>query len=77
MKALVLSGGSIKGAFAGALIVGLTDTLGGIFLPELVKLFMDPSAATAIGASLSSMAIYLLMAAVLIWRPTGLFGVRA
>jgi hypothetical protein len=26
--------------------VGLTDTLGGIFLPEFFKLFMDPSSAT-------------------------------
>ena len=75
---IVIGGiGSIKGAFVGALIVGLTDTLGGIFLPELFKLFMEPASATQIGASLSSMAIYLLMAAVLIWRPTGLFGVRA
>ncbi|AHM02792.1 High-affinity branched-chain amino acid transport system permease protein LivH [Roseibacterium elongatum DSM 19469] len=74
---IVIGGiGSIKGAFVGALIVGLTDTLGGIFLPELFKLFMEPSSATSIGASLSSMAIYLLMAAVLIWRPTGLYGMR-
>ncbi|MBF9060250.1 branched-chain amino acid ABC transporter permease [Rhodobacterales bacterium HKCCSP123] len=75
---IVIGGiGSIKGAFVGALIVGLTDTLGGIFLPEFFKLFMEPASATQIGASLSSMAIYLLMAAVLIWRPTGLYGVRA
>jgi branched-chain amino acid transport system permease protein len=75
---IVIGGiGSIKGAFVGALIVGLTDTLGGIFLPELFKLVMEPAAATQVGASLSSMAIYLLMAAVLIWKPTGLYGARA
>jgi branched-chain amino acid transport system permease protein len=75
---IVIGGiGSIKGAFVGALIVGLTDTLGGIFLPELFKLVMDPSRATSLGAALSSMAIYVLMAVVLIWRPTGLFGARA
>jgi branched-chain amino acid transport system permease protein len=74
---IVIGGiGSIKGAFVGALIVGLTDTLGGIFLPELFKLVMEPAAATQVGASLSSMAIYLLMAAVLIWKPTGLYGAR-
>jgi branched-chain amino acid transport system permease protein len=74
---IVIGGiGSIKGAFVGALIVGLTDTLGGIFLPELFKLVMDPAAATQVGAALGSMAIYLLMAAVLIWKPTGLYGVR-
>jgi branched-chain amino acid transport system permease protein len=38
---------------------------------------MDPSAATQSGAALASMAIYILMAAVLIWRPTGLYGARA
>jgi len=75
---IVIGGiGSIRGAFVGALLVGLTDTLGGIFLPEVFKLFMDPAAATAIGSSLASMAIYILMSLVLIWRPTGLFGARA
>ncbi|MGB1034308.1 MAG: branched-chain amino acid ABC transporter permease, partial [Primorskyibacter sp.] len=59
-----------------ALLVGLTNTLGGIFLPELFKLVMEPAAATTVGASLASMAIYILMSAVLIWRPTGLFGAR-
>jgi branched-chain amino acid transport system permease protein len=37
---IVIGGiGSIKGALIGAILVGLTDTLGGIFLPELMKLF--------------------------------------
>lgn len=75
---IVIGGiGSIKGALIGALLVGLTETLGSVFLPELFKLFMAPAAATQTGASLSSMAIYILMAMVLIWRPTGLFGARA
>jgi len=75
---IVIGGiGSIKGALIGAILVGLTDTLGGIFLPELFKLVTDPATATSAGASLASMAIYILMAAVLIWRPTGLFGARA
>ncbi|GGB09184.1 branched-chain amino acid ABC transporter permease [Allosediminivita pacifica] len=75
---IVIGGiGSIRGALVGALLVGLTDTLGGIFLPELFKLFLDPATATAVGASLASMAIYILMGAVLIWRPTGLFGAPA
>ncbi|KMW59104.1 High-affinity branched-chain amino acid transport system permease protein LivH [Candidatus Rhodobacter oscarellae] len=75
---IVIGGiGSIRGALVGAILVGLTDTLGGVFLPELFKLFMEPSAATSVGSSLASMAIYILMAVVLIWRPTGLFGARA
>lgn len=74
---IVIGGiGSIKGAFIGALLVGLTDTLGGVFLPELFKLFMAPDTATQTGSALASMAIYILMSLVLIWRPSGLFGVR-
>ena len=75
---IVIGGiGSIKGALVGALLVGLTDTLGGIFLPELFKLFTDASTATSAGSALASMSIYILMGAILIWRPTGLFGARA
>ncbi|MFZ5962388.1 branched-chain amino acid ABC transporter permease [Thalassococcus sp. BH17M4-6] len=75
---IVIGGiGSIKGAFIGALLVGLTDTLGGIFLPELFKLFMEAGAATQTGSALASMAVYILMSGVLIWRPAGLFGARA
>ena len=74
---IVIGGiGSIKGALIGALLVGLTDKLGGIFLPELLKLVMEPSIATSVGSSLSSMAIYILMGAILVWRPTGLFGAK-
>ncbi len=72
---IVIGGiGSIKGALIGALLVGLTDTLGGLLLPEFFKLFMDTSAATSTGSALASMLIYILMAIVLVWRPRGLFG---
>jgi branched-chain amino acid transport system permease protein len=72
---IVIGGiGSIKGAFVGALLVGLTDTLGGLFLPPVFALFMENSAAAAAGSALASMSIYLLMALVLIIRPSGLFG---
>jgi len=71
---IVIGGiGSTRGALVGALLVGLVDTLGRAFLPSLLKLFIAPAAADGIGASLASMAIYILMAAVLIWRPRGLF----
>ena len=68
--------GSIKGALIGALLVGLTDTLGRSFLPGIFKLFMEPSSATSIGSALGTMLIYVLMAVVLILRPTGLYGAR-
>ena len=75
---IVIGGiGSIKGALVGAILVGLTDTLGKLLLPGLFALFMPASSAATVGSALASMAIYILMAAVLIWRPTGLFGVRA
>ena len=66
--------GSISGAFVGAILVGLTDTLGRTMLPVFFGLFLEPSAATSLGASLSSMSIYLLMIGVLLFRPKGLFG---
>ncbi|WP_297771929.1 branched-chain amino acid ABC transporter permease [uncultured Roseovarius sp.] len=72
---IVIGGiGSIKGAFVGALLVGLTDTLGRALLPTAFATFMEPAAASSVGASLASMAIYILMAGVLIFRPRGLFG---
>ena len=72
---IVIGGiGSIKGAFVGAILVGMTDTLGRQLLPMFFGLFMEPAAATSTGASLASMAIYLLMAGVLLFRPKGLFG---
>ncbi len=72
---IVIGGiGSIKGAFVGALAVGLTDTLGRVLLPQALALLMDPVSASTVGAALASMSIYVLMAAVLVWRPGGLFG---
>ncbi|GLT11171.1 branched-chain amino acid ABC transporter permease [Sulfitobacter porphyrae] len=72
---IVIGGiGSIKGALAGAILVGLTDTLGRTLLPVLFASFMDPSAATTVGSALASMLIYILMAGVLLFKPTGLFG---
>jgi len=66
--------GSIKGALIGGLLVGLTDTLGGVLLPLAFGTFMDAASATSVGSALASMAIYILMAVVLIFKPTGLFG---
>lgn len=71
---IVIGGiGSIRGAFAGALLVGIADTLGRAFLPGLLKMMLPPAEADGIAAGLASMAIYILMAAILIWRPAGLF----
>jgi branched-chain amino acid transport system permease protein len=70
---IVIGGiGSIRGALVGALLVGMVDTLGRAFLPGLLRLFLSPAAADGVGASIASMSIYILMAAVLVWRPRGL-----
>ena len=72
---IVIGGiGSVKGALVGAVLVGVTDTVGRFLLPQAFGVFMDPSSATAVGSSLASMLIYVLMALVLYLRPGGLFG---
>jgi branched-chain amino acid transport system permease protein len=65
--------GSIRGAFFGALIVGVVDTIGRVYLPILLSQFMDRDIADAAGSALASMLIYLFMAVVLAVRPKGLF----
>jgi branched-chain amino acid transport system permease protein len=70
---IVIGGiGSIRGAFVGALLVGMVDTLGRAFLPSLFRIFLSPAYADGVAGPLASMSIYILMAAVLIWRPQGL-----
>ncbi len=65
--------GSIRGAFVAAILVGLIDTVGRAFLPDVLKLFLSNSAASTAGPALSSMLIYLVMAVILVLRPEGLF----
>ena len=48
--------GSVWGALAAALVVGLADTFGKVLLPDF-----------------SGMVVYVVMAAVLLWRPEGIF----
>jgi branched-chain amino acid transport system permease protein len=74
---IVIGGiGSIRGAFLAALMVGLIDTLGRAFGPEMLRLALAPAAANQTGRALAPMLIYILMAAVLFERPSGLFPVR-
>ncbi|ETW11883.1 inner-membrane translocator [Roseivivax marinus] len=68
--------GSIKGAFLGALLVAIVDTLGGVFGPILLRSVLDPSAAGQAGRMLAPMLVYILMAAILCAKPAGLFGGR-
>jgi branched-chain amino acid transport system permease protein len=68
--------GSVRGAFYGALIVGIIDTIGRTFLPTILRELFERSVAQAVGPAASSMLIYLLMAVVLAVRPAGLFPVK-
>jgi branched-chain amino acid transport system permease protein len=71
---IVIGGiGSIRGAFLAALVIGLVDTLGRSFSVDILRLIIGPSPARTVGPAIASMLIYLLMAGVLYFRPSGLF----
>lgn len=75
---IVIGGiGSIKGAFVAAMVVGQIDIVGRAFLPDLLKLFLPAPSASAAAPAISQVLIYVVMAGVLVWRPTGLFGQRS
>jgi branched-chain amino acid transport system permease protein len=69
--------GSIRGAFIAAIMVGLIDTIGRAFLPDLLRLMLSSRSASTVAPALSSMLIYLVMAIVLVVRPAGLFPVAS
>jgi len=74
---IVIGGiGSIRGAFVGSLLVGLVDTMGRALLPIAFAKLFSPPVASNLGPSVSSILIYVLMAAVLFLRPQGLFPAR-
>ncbi|MCW5230938.1 branched-chain amino acid ABC transporter permease [Verminephrobacter eiseniae] len=67
LAVVVIGGlGSLKGALIASLVVGLLDTYGRMFWPQLLG--------EVAGNILANAAVYVLMAAVIAWRPTGLFG---
>jgi branched-chain amino acid transport system permease protein len=69
--------GSIRGAFIAAILVGLIDTIGRAFLPDILRLVLSSRGASTVAPAMSSMMIYLLMAIVLVLRPEGLFPVSS
>jgi branched-chain amino acid transport system permease protein len=74
---IVIGGiGSIRGALVGAVLVGAIDTLGRTVLQQALREFLPPQWASAAGPALASIAVYVFMAAVLVWRPQGLFPAR-
>mgnify|MGYP003386502465 CR=1 FL=1 len=71
---IVIGGiGSVRGALLGALLVGVVDTAGRALIPLLCGAVLGPSAADNAGPAVASILIYVLMAAVLFFKPRGLF----
>ena len=74
---IVIGGiGSIRGAFVGALLVGMVDTAGRAFLPMLLRNIFPADVASSVGPTIAAISIYVLMAVVLVFRPSGLFPAR-
>ena len=74
---IVIGGiGSVKGALVASILVGLVDTLGRVFLPSILALFIDNSDVATVSASLASVLVYILMALILAIRPQGLFSIH-
>ena len=65
--------GSIRGAFVAAIMVGFIDTLGRAYFTDILRMMFSKETAATAAPALSSMLIYLLMAVVLVVKPTGLF----
>jgi len=75
---IVIGGiGSIKGALFGAILVGLVDTMGRFLLPKMLALVLPSTQSGAVGAALASMLIYIVMALILAFRPSGLFAAQS
>jgi branched-chain amino acid transport system permease protein len=64
--------GSVRGAFVGAMIVGVVDTMLRAFLPQAFRQLMTGPDADALAAGFSAMGVYMLMALVLLVKPKGL-----
>jgi branched-chain amino acid transport system permease protein len=74
---IVIGGiGSIRGAFIASIIVGLVEVIGRVFMKDILRTFLPEEFAQTAGPALASMSIYILMAAVLFFRPQGLFPAR-
>ena len=75
---IVIGGiGSVRGALVASLLVGIVETVGRSILPVLLEALLSNEAAQTAGPALASMLIYLLMAAVLFFKPQGLFAAKS
>ena len=71
---IVIGGiGSIRGALVGALLVGMVDSGGRTLLPMVFESLFGAALAADAAPAVASILIYVLMAAVLFFKPRGLF----
>ncbi len=74
---IVIGGiGSIRGAFIASILIGLVEVSGRVFMKDMLRAVLPEAFAQTAGPALASMSIYILMAAVLFFRPQGLFPAR-
>ena len=75
---IVIGGiGSIRGAVIASVLIGIVEVVGRSILPFAMANFMGEDAAQTAGPAVASMLIYVLMAAVLFFKPAGLFPAQA
>lgn len=75
---IVIGGvGSVRGALVGSLLVGMVDSMGRAYLPQIMQMLLPPVIADTLSAGLVSASIYVLMAVVLLFRPLGLLPARS
>ncbi len=74
---IVIGGiGSVRGSFVAAMLVGVVDTAGRAFVPPVLREVMAPALAADVAPALAGIAMYVLMAAILCFKPGGLFPAR-
>ncbi len=65
--------GSVKGAFLGALAIGFLDTFGRSYLPVWMRANWPSFSPDTMAPAIAAILTYVLMVAILLWRPQGLF----
>ena len=71
---IVIGGvGSVKGALLASVLVGITDALGRSVVPLALASMFEPTMVASISGAFAAMSAYIVLVAVLIWRPQGLF----
>nr|BAC41521.1 putative ABC transporter subunit [Pseudomonas resinovorans]BAH09933.1 putative ABC transporter subunit [Pseudomonas putida] len=69
--------GSVRGALAGALLIGMVDGLGRAYIPQLLDQLLPAEVSGTLSGGLISASAYIVMAVVLLVRPRGLLPARA